>query len=239
MYPITPATSVSHELAEFIENYGGMVHQAEDEIAAAGVAHRRLLRRQGRADGYLRSGHGAEDRVPGAGHHDRSAAGGPRRSARWSVDRPADQGRAVRPAVLDLRPARRCAAGGYRAAFHRGVLPFHGDGAPHCRDLPHRGDRADRRQPGDRRAAVHASRTGCPLAAGPDRPRTACPRACGPTTGIRKPACRGASFRARRAGSTRSPAWRTTKTAWFPITRPATNAACACAAASWRYSSRP
>jgi 2-oxoglutarate ferredoxin oxidoreductase subunit alpha len=38
MYPITPATSVSHELAEVIENYGGMVHQAEDEIAAAGVA---------------------------------------------------------------------------------------------------------------------------------------------------------------------------------------------------------
>jgi 2-oxoglutarate ferredoxin oxidoreductase subunit alpha len=38
MYPITPATSVSHELADFIENYGGIVHQAEDEIAAAGVA---------------------------------------------------------------------------------------------------------------------------------------------------------------------------------------------------------
>lgn len=38
MYPITPATSVSHELAAVIENYGGMVHQAEDEIAAAGVA---------------------------------------------------------------------------------------------------------------------------------------------------------------------------------------------------------
>ena len=38
MYPITPATSVSHELAEVIENYGGIVHQAEDEIAAAGVA---------------------------------------------------------------------------------------------------------------------------------------------------------------------------------------------------------
>ena len=38
MYPITPATSVSHELASIIENYGGMVHQAEDEIAAAGVA---------------------------------------------------------------------------------------------------------------------------------------------------------------------------------------------------------
>jgi len=38
MYPITPATSVSHELAAIIESYGGMVHQAEDEIAAAGVA---------------------------------------------------------------------------------------------------------------------------------------------------------------------------------------------------------
>ena len=38
MYPITPATSVSHELAAMIENYGGIVHQAEDEIAAAGVA---------------------------------------------------------------------------------------------------------------------------------------------------------------------------------------------------------
>jgi 2-oxoglutarate ferredoxin oxidoreductase subunit alpha len=38
MYPITPATSVSHELASIFEKYGGMVHQAEDEIAAAGVA---------------------------------------------------------------------------------------------------------------------------------------------------------------------------------------------------------
>ncbi len=38
MYPITPATSVSHELAEIIEDFGGIVHQAEDEIAACGVA---------------------------------------------------------------------------------------------------------------------------------------------------------------------------------------------------------
>jgi 2-oxoglutarate ferredoxin oxidoreductase subunit alpha len=38
MYPITPATSVSHELAEIIESYGGFIHQSEDEIAAAGVA---------------------------------------------------------------------------------------------------------------------------------------------------------------------------------------------------------
>ena len=38
MYPITPATSVSHYLAEVFEHFGGIVHQAEDEIAAAGVA---------------------------------------------------------------------------------------------------------------------------------------------------------------------------------------------------------
>jgi 2-oxoglutarate/2-oxoacid ferredoxin oxidoreductase subunit alpha len=38
MYPITPATSASHYLAEMFEKFGGIVHQAEDEIAAAGVA---------------------------------------------------------------------------------------------------------------------------------------------------------------------------------------------------------
>ncbi|MCA9736288.1 MAG: 2-oxoacid:acceptor oxidoreductase subunit alpha, partial [Gemmatimonadetes bacterium] len=38
MYPITPATSVSHQLGDVFERFGGVVHQAEDEIAAAGVA---------------------------------------------------------------------------------------------------------------------------------------------------------------------------------------------------------
>jgi len=38
MYPITPATSASHALAEIFEDFGGFVHQAEDEIAAIGVA---------------------------------------------------------------------------------------------------------------------------------------------------------------------------------------------------------
>jgi 2-oxoglutarate/2-oxoacid ferredoxin oxidoreductase subunit alpha len=38
MYPITPATSVSHYLGEVFERFGGVLHQAEDEIAAAGVA---------------------------------------------------------------------------------------------------------------------------------------------------------------------------------------------------------
>jgi len=38
MYPITPATSASHELSQIFEDFGGFVHQAEDEIAAIGVA---------------------------------------------------------------------------------------------------------------------------------------------------------------------------------------------------------
>ncbi len=38
MYPITPATSASHYLAEIFERVGGIVHQAEDEIAACAFA---------------------------------------------------------------------------------------------------------------------------------------------------------------------------------------------------------
>lgn len=38
MYPITPATSASHYLSEVFENAGGIVHQAEDEIAACAFA---------------------------------------------------------------------------------------------------------------------------------------------------------------------------------------------------------
>jgi 2-oxoglutarate ferredoxin oxidoreductase subunit alpha len=38
MYPITPATSTTHHLAENIEKIGGRIHQAEDELAAIGFA---------------------------------------------------------------------------------------------------------------------------------------------------------------------------------------------------------
>ncbi len=38
MYPITPATAASHYLGEVFHKFGGIVHQAEDEIAAIGVA---------------------------------------------------------------------------------------------------------------------------------------------------------------------------------------------------------
>lgn len=38
MYPITPATSASHYLSDVFERVGGIVHQAEDEIAACTFA---------------------------------------------------------------------------------------------------------------------------------------------------------------------------------------------------------
>ncbi len=38
MYPITPATSASHYLCDVFERVGGVVHQAEDEIAACTFA---------------------------------------------------------------------------------------------------------------------------------------------------------------------------------------------------------
>jgi len=37
-YPITPASSILHTLAKVFPSYGGIVHQAEDEIAAIGTA---------------------------------------------------------------------------------------------------------------------------------------------------------------------------------------------------------
>jgi 2-oxoglutarate ferredoxin oxidoreductase subunit alpha len=38
MYPITPATSASHYLADVFYKSGGMIHQAEDELAACSFA---------------------------------------------------------------------------------------------------------------------------------------------------------------------------------------------------------
>ena len=38
MYPITPATSASHYLSEVFDKVGGILHQAEDEIAACAFA---------------------------------------------------------------------------------------------------------------------------------------------------------------------------------------------------------
>ena len=36
-YPITPASTIMHNLARYFPSYGGILHQAEDEISAIGT----------------------------------------------------------------------------------------------------------------------------------------------------------------------------------------------------------
>ena len=96
MYPITPATSVSHELSDVFETYGGMVHQAEDEIAAAGVALGASYGGKVALTVTSGPGHGAQDGISGAGHHGRDPTGRSGCPAWRAVDGIADQSGAVR-----------------------------------------------------------------------------------------------------------------------------------------------
>ena len=96
-YPITPASSILHELAGY-KNFGVRTFQAEDEIAAAGAA---LGAAFGGSLGVTTSA-GPGDRAQGrddrARGHARAAARHRRRPARRAVDGHADQDRAGRPA---------------------------------------------------------------------------------------------------------------------------------------------
>ena len=130
MYPITPATSVSHYLSEVFERFGGMVHQAEDEIAAVGVAIGASYAGKVALHGDFGSRPRAEDRVPRPRRDDRDPAGADRCAARRSEHRTADQGGAVGSPRGALREPGRRAAYGHGAGHHRGVLPRHGHGPP-------------------------------------------------------------------------------------------------------------
>ena len=109
MYPITPATSASHYLSEVFEKVGGVVHQAEDEIAACAFAIGASY--AGKCAVTITSGarllaQAGSDR---ARRHGGDPARRGERAARRSEHRAADQGRAGRPADGDLRQPRRCA----------------------------------------------------------------------------------------------------------------------------------
>ncbi len=96
-YPITPASDILHELAKH-KRFGVMTFQAEDEIAGIGAA---LGAAFGGALGVTTtSGPGValksrDDRARGLAG---AAARRRRRAARGTVDGPADQDRAGRPA---------------------------------------------------------------------------------------------------------------------------------------------
>ena len=65
-YPITPASDILHELSKH-KNFGVRTFQAEDEIAAVGIGHRGLFRREPRRHRDQRPRLGAEERGDLAG----------------------------------------------------------------------------------------------------------------------------------------------------------------------------
>ena len=120
-YPITPASDILHELSKH-KNFNVLTFQAEDEIAGIGAA---IGASYGGALGvttHLRSRHLARSRGDRSGRDDRAAAGRRRRPARRSVHRAAHQDRAGRPAAGAVRPQRRIAGRGARAAVAVGLL---------------------------------------------------------------------------------------------------------------------
>ena len=194
----------------------------------------RLVRRRPRGHHHVGPGRRAEVGDHRPRRDDRAAAGGGRRAARRSFHRAADQDRAGRPAAGDVRAQRRGTAADRRPAVPRRLLRRRGRGDPHRDHLPHPGDAALRRLPGQRlRAVAHPRGRG---AAG-DRPgvrHRAQPRSrrpprarrstsSGPTCATRTPSRGRGPSPGPRGWSTASAAWRrATATATSPTTRPTT-----------------
>ena len=238
MYPITPATSVSHMLGEVFEKYGGTLHQAEDEIAAAGVAIGASY--AGRCAFTITSGPGMALKTEFLGLAVMTEIplvlvnvqrGGPSTGLPTKVEQ-SDLLAAIYGQPGDA-PKVVMAPGD-----DRGVLPRHDHGAAHRRDAAHRGDGAHGREPGHRRGAVRRVRSS-PRAGRRRRPTSGrCLRAPGPTTGTRRRGSPAASSPARPGASTRSRASRTTSAARSPTTPRRWSARTRRAAASWPRSSR-
>ena len=102
-YPITPASDILHHLAE-MKRFGVRTIQAEDEIAAIGIGHRRRVRRRPGRDGHQRPGHLPQVRGHRPGRHDRAAA------ASSSTCSAAGRAPACRPRPSRPTCCRRCSA---------------------------------------------------------------------------------------------------------------------------------
>ncbi len=164
MYPITPATSASHYLSEAFEKVGGIVHQAEDEIAACAFADRRVLRRQVRGDHHLGTGLFAEAGSDRAGRDGRDPARRRQRAARRPEHRAADEGGARRPPHRHLRQPWRRAEGRDGPEHDRGLLLLGDHRAQDRRDVQHGRRGAVGRKPRHVATAVPASRVRCGMA---------------------------------------------------------------------------
>ena len=175
-YPITPASDILHELSNR-KNFGIRTLQAEDEIAAVGVAIGAAF--AGALGVTATSGPGLDLKSEGIGLADqpRASAHHRRRATRRPVDRTADEDRAERPHARDVRASRRSALAGrvrivaeplfrrcVRSGAHRGEIPYAGD--PAHRRLP--GQRLRTLAPARRRRAGRPRRC-----TSPTRPTTA------------------------------------------------------------------
>ena len=198
-YPITPASDILHELSKH-KRFGVMTFQAEDEIAGIGAALGRVVRRRARRHHDVRAGHLAQERDDRPGRVARAAARRRRRAARRALHRAADQDRAVRPAAGDVRPQRRGAAADRRAAVAGRLLRRRHRGRPDRADLPHAGDAAVRRLPGQRLRAVAAAR---PRRAAGHRPGLR--HRAQPRDRVRRPRVLALPARPRDAGPARGP----------------------------------
>jgi 2-oxoglutarate/2-oxoacid ferredoxin oxidoreductase subunit alpha len=104
-YPITPASDILHELSKH-KHFGIRTVQAEDEIARDRHGPRRRVRRASRRDHHQRPRCRPQERDHLTRRVDRAAVAARRHPARWTVDRPADQDRGVRPQHRALRTPR-------------------------------------------------------------------------------------------------------------------------------------
>ena len=148
-YPITPASDILHELSKH-KNFNVLTFQAEDEIAGIGAA---IGASYGGALGITSTsgpGISLKSEAIGLGRDDRASADRHRRAARRTVDRPADQDRAGRPAAGAVRPQRRVAGRGDRAAVPVRLLRRRRRGRAHRGHLPHAGDHPVRRRDRER-----------------------------------------------------------------------------------------
>ena len=158
MYPITPATSVSHSLAEIFEHTGGVLHQAEDEIAAVGAAIGASW--AGKVAFTVTSGPGLALKTEAIGlavmtETPLVVVDVQRGRAEY---RTAHEGGAGRSSRQSVRATGRHAQGHSRTLHHRRVLPLHDHGAADRRIAALRRHRADRRQSRHRRPTLRPPR---------------------------------------------------------------------------------
>ena len=172
-YPITPASDILHELSKH-KHFGIRTVQAEDEIAAAGMALGAAF--AGHLGVTTTSGPGVslEERDDLAGGVDRAADADHRHPARRAVDRPAHQDRGGRPQPGHVRPPRRGAAADRRLLQPGAVLRRRDRGGADRAQVPHAGDPAVRRVPRQRLRAVAdpRRRRRCPTSRCRSRPST-------------------------------------------------------------------